>query len=195
MKTRWSTISALLVSLTVCNAAPAQETPQTPRTQQTQPQGQGQGQAQTQAQGQGQGQVQAQGQVPAPENGPMILDVQGGRIRVVPIASELVHPWSFAFLPSGDLLVAETNGRLRLIQDDELVPEPVWIGTSERGDGLKSIAVHPRFAENGFVYLAHPKNDGDRNTLAVSRGRLQDGKLEGVEEIFVADAWETSGNM
>src|SRR5690606_29375851 len=37
--------------------------------------------------------------------------------------------------------------------------------------------------------------DGDRNTLAVSRSRLQDGKLEGVEEIFVADAWETSGNM
>src|SRR5690606_20507846 len=115
-------------------------------------------------------------QTQAPDNGPWVLDVQGGQIRVVPIAQGLVHPWSLAFLPNGDLLVAETNGRLRLIQGDALVPEPVWTGSPERGDGLKSVAVHPQFEENGLVYLAHPKVDGDRDTLAVSRGRLADGK-------------------
>jgi glucose/arabinose dehydrogenase len=162
MKTRWSTITAVLgavlVSLVVYGPAHGQQTEE-------------------------------------PENGPWVVEVQGGMIRAVPIARELVHPWSLAFLPNGDLLVAETNGRLRLLHDDELVAEPVWTGASERGDGLKSVAVHPQFEENGFVYLAHPKIDGDRDTLAISRGRYADGKLQGVEEIFVADAWETGGNM
>ena len=33
--------------------------------------------------------------------GPQVLDVQGGQIRVVTVASGLVHPWSLAFLPDG----------------------------------------------------------------------------------------------
>ena len=40
-----------------------------------------------------------------------VLDVQGGRIRVVTVATGLVHPWSIAFLPDGrTMLVAERTG-------------------------------------------------------------------------------------
>jgi len=56
--------------------------------------------------------------------------------------------------------------------------------------------VHPQFAENGLVYAAYPKLGGERgNTLAVARGRLRNSKLTGVEDVFVADAWEMSGNL
>ena len=57
------------------------------------------------------------------------------------------------------------------------------------------MAVHPRFAQNRWVYVSHPKSGPRGNTLAVSRGRLEGSTLTDVREIFVADAWETSGNL
>jgi hypothetical protein len=39
-------------------------------------------------------------QIPTIASGPQILDVQGGKIRVVPVATGLYHPWSLAF-PDG----------------------------------------------------------------------------------------------
>ena len=52
-------------------------------------------------------------QAPALDTSPQVLDVQGGQVRVVTVAPELFHPCSFAFLPDGDILVAERNGRLQ----------------------------------------------------------------------------------
>jgi glucose/arabinose dehydrogenase len=75
----------------------------------------------------------------------------------------------------------------------------VWTlpeGTSkENNDYLKWVAVHPRFAENRLVYVSHPLSGERGNTLAISRGRFDGGELTDVQRIFVADAWETSGNM
>src|SRR5262245_4434410 len=54
-------------------------------------------------------------------SGPQVLEVQGGKIRVVTVASGLFHPWSIAF--AGDahtILVTEKNGRLRTIRDGVL---------------------------------------------------------------------------
>lgn len=126
-----------------------------------------------------------------------ILDVQGGQIRLVTVASGLVHPWSIALLP-GDrsMLVAERNGRVRLIQNDALVAEPVWSAEGvAAGNELKWLALHPRFESNKLVYLSYPKGGERGTTLAVARGRFDGRKLNDVKEIFVADAWETSGNM
>ena len=127
--------------------------------------------------------------------GPWVLGNGASRVRVVPIAQDLVHPWSIAFLPNGDLLVAETNGNLRIIQDGELVADPVWTSPPTNGDALKSVAVHPDFERNGLIYMAHGKQQGELNTLAITRGRLSGTSLGNVEEIFVANAWETSGNL
>jgi glucose/arabinose dehydrogenase len=128
-----------------------------------------------------------------------VVDVQGGQIRVVTIATDLVHPWSMAFLPDGrTMLVAERPGRLRIIRDDVLDPEPVWtapIASAESDDNLKWIALHPSFAENQLVYLSRPVSGERGTTLAVARGRFDGQKLTDVSDIFVADAWETSGNM
>ncbi len=133
---------------------------------------------------------------PAPSR---TLDVQGGQIRVVTVAAGLVHPWSLAFLPDGkSLLVSEAN-RLRIVRDGVLDPQPVWTvpaGTSkENNDGLKWIAVHPQFRDNGLVYMSHPLSGERGTTLAISRGRFDGAKLTDVKQIFVADAWEASGNM
>ena len=135
---------------------------------------------------------------PAPDAAaPAVVDVQGGQIRVITIASGLVHPWSIALLP-GDrsMLVAERSGAIRLIRDDKLEAEPVWNATgTSAGNELKWLALHPRFAANGLVYVSYPKSGELGTTLAVARGRFDGRKLAGVSEIFVADAWEMGGNM
>ena len=127
-----------------------------------------------------------------------VLDVPGGKIRVVTVATGLFHPWSLAFLPDGRLLVAERDGRLRIISGSVLSPDVVWTSPTPKGQGadaLHGLAVHPKFAENKLVYMSYPKNGPKGNTLAISRGHLQGGKLTELAEIFVADAWETSGNL
>jgi glucose/arabinose dehydrogenase len=142
--------------------------------------------------------IRAQQSAAPPAGTAQVLDVQGGRIRVVTVASGLYHPWSLAFLPDGRLLVTERNGRLRLIRDGALDPAILWTSPTlpgEAGDALHAVAVHPQFAQNAFVYVSYPKTGPLGNTLAVGRGRLLGSTLTEFAEIFVADAWETSGNL
>ena len=134
---------------------------------------------------------------------PITLQARDLAYRVVPIAEGLSRPWSIGFLPDGTMLVTEDRGRLRLIRDDRLAPEPVWeaplapdsFEPDANNSRLKSLAVHPDFASNGLIYLAHVKWGNGVYTLAVSRGRFANDRIGTVEEIFVADAWESRGNL
>jgi len=119
------------------------------------------------------------------------------QIRVVPVATGLSHPWSLAFLPGGDMLVTERGGSLRLIRNGQLVPEPVP-GTpavfARVLGGLLDVVLHPRFADNGLVYLAYSKgrDSDERSTTAVARARFDGRALHELEDIFVANTWSTS---
>lgn len=74
--------------------------------------------------------------------------------RVVTVADGLVHPWSIAFLPDGDMLVTERPGRLRVIRNGTLLPEPV-AGVpavhAEGQGGLLDVVPHPQFATNRLL--------------------------------------------
>src|SRR5262245_23904465 len=50
---------------------------------------------------------------------------EGQKIRVVVVATGLENPWSMAFLPDGSMLVTERPGRLRVIRNGRLEPQPV----------------------------------------------------------------------
>lgn len=107
--------------------------------------------------------------------------------RIVKIVEGLEHPWSLAFLPDGRMLVAERPGRLRIVQNGKLLPQPVaglpQVAAVGQG-GLLDVAAHPRFAENGLVYLAYvARGDGGVGT-EVARGRLADNRLGDVKVIF-----------
>jgi len=116
---------------------------------------------------------------------------EGQGIRVVVLARGLSHPWSLAFLPDGAMLVTERTGQLRIIRNGVLEPKPVAGLPEVRAAflcGLFDIALHPRFAENGFVYLTYDKPRGESGaTLAVARGRWDGRALTGVRDIFVAE--------
>ncbi|MEX1011016.1 MAG: PQQ-dependent sugar dehydrogenase [Balneolaceae bacterium] len=107
--------------------------------------------------------------------------------RVQIVVSGLEVPWGVAFLPDGTVLITERPGRLRLVRNGELLPDPVG-GVPEvfaRGQGgLLDVAIHPDYEENGWIYLAYSKpGDGGGNT-AVTRGKLEGNRFVDQEEIF-----------
>src|SRR5262245_11116521 len=112
------------------------------------------------------------------------------KIRVVTLTKELMHPWGSAFLPDGSLLVTERQGRLRILRNGKLDPTPIAGVPEVRAvsfDGLMDVAVHPRFAENRFVYLTYTKPmENNRGTAALARAVFDGRSLQGLKEIFVA---------
>jgi len=118
--------------------------------------------------------------------------------RVVTVAEGLMHPWSIAFLPEGEILVTERPGRLRVIRDGVLDPEPV-AGIPEvwaRGQGgLLDVVPHPEFAANRLLYISYskPSETGEEATTAVIRGTFDGRALTNVEEVIETVAWGRGG--
>ncbi len=85
---------------------------------------------------------------------------QHRNIRVVVVATGLNQPWSMTWLPDGTMLVTERAGRLRVIRNGVLDPNPVAGVPEVRAQGLQGlmdVVLHPRFAENRYVYLSYHK--------------------------------------
>ena len=120
--------------------------------------------------------------------------------RVVTVVDGLDHPWSMAWLPTGEMLIVERPGRLRVVREGVLQPEPVagWpaVYRDEGQGGFMDILPHPAFSENGWLYLSYgkPNQDGSEGTTAVVRGRWDDGRVTDLEEVFESDAWYGNNN-
>jgi glucose/arabinose dehydrogenase len=123
---------------------------------------------------------------------------EGQRIRVVAVTRDIESPFCIAFLPDGAMLVTERAGRLRIIRDGKLDPTPVaggpvGYGAGESGlpgavHGYMDVVLHPRFAENHFVYLSYTKSiDEKRKVLALARGVWDGKQLTGTRDIFVTE--------
>ena len=111
-----------------------------------------------------------------------------GVVNVETFARGLEHPWGLAFLPDGRMLVTERPGRLRLVDAQGRLSDPLAgvpaVQAKSQG-GLLDVAIDPRFADNRLVYLsyAEPSENGTAGT-AVARGRLADTRLENVQVIY-----------
>ena len=126
-------------------------------------------------------------------DGPFIIDTaEQHKIRVVVMTKALSHPWSIAFLPDGSMLVTERAGRLRIIRNGVLDPQPIaGLPTIHARvlAGLMDVVLHPRFAENKLLYLAYSKPGEKGATTAVARARWDGSAIVDVKDVFVADAW------
>jgi aldose sugar dehydrogenase len=108
--------------------------------------------------------------------------------RVVKIVEGLEHPWGLAFLPDGRMIVTERPGRLRIVgKDGKLEPRAVAglpeIAAYGQG-GLLDVALHPRFAENGWIYVSYSARGKGGVGTEVARGKLAGHRLEEVHVIF-----------
>ena len=122
------------------------------------------------------------------------LELSGTRYRVVPMVRGLVTPWSLTFLPNGDMLVTERPGRLRIVRNGTLDPQPI-AGTPEvwatGQGGLLEVLPHPRFSENRWLYLTYSKACEKGATTALLRGRFDGKALTEAKDLFVADNCNT----
>lgn len=120
-------------------------------------------------------------------------------IEVQTLAEGLWHPWAIAFLPSGDALVTERNGHLRLMSaagvmnaaEIEGVP---YMPVTNQG-GLLDVAVSPNFATDRSIFLSYAETRAnDENATSVARARLSADhrRLESFQVIFRQQpAWES----
>ena len=117
------------------------------------------------------------------------FDSEQGRVTVETVASDLEHPWAVDFLPDGNgMLVTERPGRLRIVESDGRLSEPL-AGVPDvyaRGQGgLLDVRLSPDFQQDRLVYLSYAEagEDGMAGTT-VGRGRLAD-DLRSLEDFTV----------
>ncbi len=109
--------------------------------------------------------------------------------RVETVAKGLEFPWSLAFLPDGRMLVTERPGRLRVIADGHLLPDPVTGVPAVHAAGqagLFEVLVDPDFASNQTLYLSLAHGSERKNHVRIVRARLVGNALENVTPIFIA---------
>ncbi|TKR29563.1 PQQ-dependent sugar dehydrogenase [Luteimonas gilva] len=86
------------------------------------------------------------------------------------------EPWAMTFLPDGRLLVTEKEGKLKVLDvASKRIGEVSGVPAVDYGGqgGLGDIVLHPKFAENGIVYLSYAeRGDGDTRGGAVARAKL-----------------------
>ncbi|WP_119353112.1 PQQ-dependent sugar dehydrogenase [Azohydromonas sediminis] len=110
-------------------------------------------------------------------------------VKPVTVARGLQNPWGLAFLPDGRMLVTERPGRLRIVERDGTLGAPLAglppVVASGQG-GLLDVVLDPKFADNRLVYWSYsePATDGNGNSTAVARGRLDGNRLADVQVIF-----------
>ncbi|MGY6661572.1 MAG: PQQ-dependent sugar dehydrogenase [Glycocaulis sp.] len=115
------------------------------------------------------------------------------------VITGLEHPWAIAFISDDAFLVTERNsGTLRAGQVDGSLSDPIWEAedlfrfegeTNRSQAGLFDVQLHPRFEDNGWVYISYSRETDRGAALVVVRGTVaqEDGDVtfSDVEDIFV----------
>ena len=118
--------------------------------------------------GRGAGEVEST----SPQSEPTQTAGQGYvKFRVETVLSGLEVPWSIVWAPDGRMIFTERPGRVRVFQNGTLRAQPLFVvpDVDARGEaGLMSVALHPQFASNRWLYLSYVYS-GDGQRLRVVR--------------------------
>ncbi|HEY0005855.1 MAG TPA: PQQ-dependent sugar dehydrogenase [Pyrinomonadaceae bacterium] len=94
--------------------------------------------------------------------------------RVETFVSGLQVPWSIVFAPDGRVFLTERPGRVRVVENNRLRPEPLaTIADVEASSesGLMGLALHPQFATNHLLYLSYAYDSSGETRVRVVRFR------------------------
>ena len=117
----------------------------------------------------------------------LLLPAHAAEPKPVSVARGLANPWAVAFLPDGRFLVTERAGRLRIVEREGRLGEPVaGLPAVDAGGqcGLLDVVLDPKYAENGWVYWSYAEAGEGGNSTAVARGKLQGNRMVEVQKIF-----------
>ncbi len=103
------------------------------------------------------------------------------------VLAGLENPWSMAWLPDRSILITERPGRLRIVRKGQLQEAPIagvpQVFASGQG-GLMEISLHPKFAENRFVYLTYAHGNEQENRTRLARAKFDGQALSDLKVIF-----------
>ena len=130
---------------------------------------------------------------------PRVYDTLQQKIRVSVVAHGMERPWALLPLPDGDMLVSlRATGQVLAIRKGVLDPKPLTGLPAmhlTRTTGMLDMAMHPKFAENKWIYFTYHKPlDGDNYTLALARGRYDGTGLSDVKDLYVGNSVRTGGS-
>ena len=112
---------------------------------------------------------------------------QAQTVRAQVVASNLQNPWAVAFLPDGRFLVTERLGRLRVIEPNGEMGEPV-LGlpsmVSQGQGGLMDVLLDADFVINNTLYFCFSEPGQGGNSTALARARLSSDRLR-LEELKI----------
>ncbi len=134
--------------------------------------------------------MKSKNDVPVAAKFPEVVRSKYQSFRIDTVAKGLDVPWGMVFLPDGDMLVTERSGQLFRFSNGKLkaiisgVPEVMAQGQG----GLMDIVLHPKYKENGWIYISYSKKapDGIGGNTAIFRTKLKNDKLTEQQEIFNA---------
>ncbi len=107
---------------------------------------------------------------------------------ITEIAGGLERPWGLSFLPDGQLLVTERPGRLRIVDQDGSVSDPIANVPeliAEGQGGLLDVLLDPGFPQTRTIYLSFSEPGGrGRAGTAVAKAKLDSDRLTDVQVIY-----------
>ena len=94
--------------------------------------------------------------------------------KVETVIGNLEVPWSIVWAPDGRMIFTERPGRVRVFENGKLRATPLFTvpDVDSKGEsGLMSIALHPQFTSNHWLYLSYAYSDGSDQRVRVVRYR------------------------
>jgi glucose/arabinose dehydrogenase len=118
-------------------------------------------------------------------------------VQVETLVTGLETPWAIDFAPDGRIFITERVGRIRVVKNGQLLPDP-WmrLEVAEGGEaGLLGLTLDPQFAQNRYVYVAYTFRSGFnrlKNRLVRLREDSKSGK--GILDKVLIDSVPGSNN-
>ncbi len=114
-------------------------------------------------------------QTAAPSTEQRIFKTEQYTVRAVSVVAGLYHPWGMAFLPDGRMILTERRGTMRIFENGKLVEKPIEgipQATEHGQGGLLDVALHPKYAENGWIYWTYNAGKPGEYGTELARGKL-----------------------
>ena len=116
--------------------------------------------------------------------------------KATTVLEGLERPWSMTWLPDGAMLITERPGRLRIVRNGTLDPNPIpgvpEVFAVSQG-GLMDVSLHPNFEKNRLVYFTYSHGTNKANRTRVARATFDGSSLKNWRVIFQVSQTKARG--
>lgn len=112
-------------------------------------------------------------------------------IRLDTVVTGLSSPWGIAFLPDGDMLVNDREGKMYRYRNSKRITEIQGLPAIQvvGQGGLFDLRLHPDYKNNGWIYFTYPSSSVSKEVgwnTTLMRARIKDNILVDKQELFRA---------